>query len=411
MSHTSSADGGKDVSVMIYGQRYDRAAEALRQNGIDAWVILGRETHILGEPALLFLMPADVMNRAAVVVTAQGERICIISPIEAEEAKASGLFTRVQEYPRPALFEDTITQVIKTLVPLNKIALDFSDSDPSSDGLTYTAWMMLQRCFKEAGFSGDLVSAAPVMKLVRGRKSDEEVEKIAAAVTQAMKIYEEARSQMRLGLSGMDVQRLFQGIIDRKGYGYSWQKQANPYVSVGARSSYNCKIPPADVFIEPGDLVNVDLGIRLDGFASDNQRSFYALKAGETCAPYEVQHAWETIQAINTAVCAAMKTSANSDELNATGNRIMLENGYEQGWKSSYGHELGLFAHQGGISAGFHPFKPELDKILEENMTFTLEPAILTSHGRLCQEEVVRVTQSGGQMLSTPQSEIWLIRG
>ena len=141
-----------------------------------------------------------------------------------------------------------------------------------------------------------------------------------------------------------------------------------------------------------------------------NQRSFYALRPGETHAPQEVQHAWETIQAMNQAVCAAMRTGVDSDSLTAIGNRIMIEYGYDQGWKGGYGHELGVFAHQGGLSAGYNPYKTDLDKTLEENMVFTLEPAILTSHGRLCQEEVVRVTSHGGQMLSTPQSEIWLIR-
>ena len=396
---------------MIYRQRFERAEAALRQNAIDVWLILGRETHILGEPALLFLMPADVLFRGAILVTATGERICILSPIEAEEAEASGLFTQVVRYPKPDTFEDTLAGVLSRLMPLGRMALDFSASDPSSDGLSHNDYLLLQRCFQTAGFNGELVSAAPVMKKVRGQKSDEEAAKIAAAVAEAMLIYDEARPQMRVGLSGQAIQHLFQEIIDRKGFGYSWQKQVNPFVSVGARSSYNCKTPPADVFIEPGDLVNVDLGIRVDGFASDNQRSFYALREGETGAPDEVQHAWETIQAMNAAVCSAMKTGVDSDSLTAIGNRIMLDHGYAQGWKSGYGHEIGLFAHQGGLSAGFNPYKPELDKILEENMTFTLEPAILTSHGRLCQEEVVRVTSRGGQMLSTPQSEIWLIRG
>ncbi len=223
-----------------------------------------------------------------------------------------------------------------------------------------------------------------------------------------MKIYDEARPRVRLGMSGRDVQALFQGIIRGKGYGFSWDEQGNPYVSVGARSSYNCRRPPVDVFIEPGDLVNVDLGVRIDGFASDNQRSFYALRPGETAPPYEVQHAWETIQRMNREVCAAMRTGVNSDDLTEIGNRVMLEAGYEDGWKGGYGHEIGLFAHNGGIGAG-RGARIGMDTLLEENMTFTLEPAILTSHGRLCQEEVVRVTKDGGQMLSTPQKEVWII--
>lgn len=393
----------------ILNSRYERAHEAMRAHGIDAWVITGRETSILGEPALLHLMPAELMGRTTLILTRDGGRAAIVSYIESEELAASELFTEVIVYPNLDEYEPMVAEALKR-GPLKRIAIDTSVSDPSSDGLTHTQFLMLSRCLEAAGFQGELVSSAPIMKCVRGKKSDLEVEKIAHTVAEAMKIFEEARLRMRLCMSGMDVQRLFQSIIDRKGYGYSWHRGGNPYVSVGARSSYNCKTPPSDVYIQPGDLVNVDLGVRIDGFASDNQRSFYALHEGETQPPDEVQRAFKTIQRMNWEVCAAMKVGVHSDDLTAIGNRIMLECGYEQGWKFGYGHELGLFAHNGGIKAGYSPAMPELDKTLEKNMTFTLEPAILTSFGRLCQEEVVCVGEAGGRMLSLPQDEIWLIQ-
>ncbi|GHV25956.1 peptidase M24 [Clostridia bacterium] len=392
---------------MILNKRYERAIEALNKDDIDAWLLCGRETNILGEPGLLYLMPMEAMNRTAVLITKSGERVCICGAIESEEVTDSGLFTEVVVYRG---FEAAITEELRKRLPIRRIALNISENDPSSDGLTHSDYLMLTRCFAAIGFDGEIVSSVGLMKQIRGRKSDEEVAKIAHTVSEAMKIYEEARPRIRLGLSGRDVQRVFQGLIREKGYGYSWYEPGNPYVSVGARSSYNCRRPPLDVYIEPGDLVNVDLGIRIDGFASDNQRSFYALRPGETAPPYEVQHAWETIQRMNREVCAAMRVGTDSNDLTEIGNRIMLEQGYPDGWHGGYGHELGLFAHNGGIGAG-RGARQGMDTILEENMTFTLEPAILTSHGRLCQEEDVCVTKNGGRMLSTPQSEIWLIRG
>ena len=393
---------------MILQKRYERAIEALNKNDIDAWIFCGRETNILGEPAMLYLMPMEAMGRTAVIITSTGERICIAGAIEMEEVEDSGLFT--QTYVNQGL-ELAVAEVLRPLLPLQRIAIDVSPNDPSSDGLSHSDYLLLTRAFDAAGFEGELVSSDCLMKHVRGRKSDEEVAKIAHTVSEAMRIYEEARPQMRLGMSGADVQALFQGIIRAKGYGFSWHEPGNPYVSVGARSSYNCRRPPKDVYIEPGDLVNVDLGVRIDGFASDNQRSFYALGPGETAPPYEVQHAWETIQRMNREVCAAMRTGVDSNSLTEIGNRIMLEQGYPEGWKGGYGHEIGLFAHNGGIGAGYSAARQGQDTILEENMTFTLEPAILTSHGRLCQEEVVCVTKDGGRMLSVPQEEIWVIEG
>jgi Xaa-Pro aminopeptidase len=397
------------MELSILRGRLDRAADAMRRHDIDMWITLGRESHILGEPALLYLMPGDLYFRTAVLVTRGGERVCVCAPIESEEIEASGLFTGAVTYSGQSGFEAALTGALKDRMPAGRIALNFSALDPSSDGLSHSDFLLLQRCFEAAGFTGDIVSSEPVMKCVRGKKSDAEAEKIACAVRLAMSVYEEARPRMRLGMSGEDVQRLFQGIIDGHGWGYSWEKRNNPYVSVGARSSYMCRHPPADVFIEPGDVVNVDLGIRADGFASDNQRTFWAPRPGESASPEEVQRAFETLQRMNREVCAAMKTGVDSASLTAIGDCIMRECGYPQGWGGGYGHEIGLFAHNGGIAAGNSAMKAGLDTVLEENMTFTLEPAILTSYGRVCQEEVVRVTKEGGVMLSAPQEEIWTI--
>ncbi|HOX31580.1 MAG TPA: M24 family metallopeptidase [Spirochaetales bacterium] len=394
---------------MVHERRFERAHEAMRQEGVDAWVFCGRETHILGEPAMLFLMPTQMGGKTTVIVAADGQRIVVGSIMQMEELEASGLFTKLVTYPTLADYEGLVAEALRGLGPLRRIALDFSESDPSSDGLTVTAKAMLDRCFAAAGLEAELVSSAPLMKAVRGRKSDEEVGLIARAVEAAMEVYDAARPLMRAGMSGRDVQRLFKRLIRERELGYSWYEPENPYVSVGARSSYLCKRPPADVFIEPGDLVNVDLGIQLEGFASDDQRSFYAPREGEKAPPYEVQRAFETIQEMNATVCAHMKAGVDSDELTRYGNEIMLRNGYPQGFKGGYGHEIGIYAHNGGLTAGYNPFKPELDKKLELNMTFTLEPAILTPFGRLCQEEVVVVKEEGGRFLSRPQKEVWLI--
>jgi len=395
--------------MLIYKQRFMRAVEALRKHSIDAWVIVGRETYMLREPAFMYLLPVDPFPRTAVIITAAGDRTCITSRMECEEMYDLGLFNQIVVHNADAPYEYRIAEAIKSFMPLNRIALNISGSDPSSDGLTHSNYSMLSRCFSDAGFAGEIVSSAPIMKEVRGHKSDEEVGRIAKAVSCAMEVYKEARLLMRTGISGRDVQRIFQDIVDDKGYEFSWQKRGNPYVSVGARSSYLCRRPPADVYIQPGDLVNVDLGIRVDGFASDNQRSFFAPLDGASPLPDEVKRAWETVQPINREVCSAMKIGISSAALTEVGNRVMLENGYETGWSSGFGHEIGMFAHNGGITLG-RGTPVDLDDTLEENMVFTSEPAILTSYGRLCQEEVVCVTRAGGVMLSTPQDEVWMIK-
>ena len=392
----------------IIAERLQRAVHALQRLDIDAWISMGRETSILGEPALELLLPFQIMGRTVLAITKEGQSLCLVAPMEAEELQESGLYSEVLLYGSAAEFGSRLSELLLGLQGA-KFALNFSSGDPSADGLSHSDFELLQRILQESGTTPELVSAASLLKAVRGEKSAAEVACIQRTVEAAMAVYEEARLKMKQGMSGREVQALFQGIIDREGYGYSWQKEGNPYVSVGTRSSYLCKRPPKDVRIEPGDVINVDLGLRIEGYASDNQRTFYALRPGETEPPEEVQHAWRTLQRINLAVAAAMITGSNSDDLTAIGNAIMLGAGFAQGYKGSYGHELCFYAHHGGIKAGLSLHQPDLDKTLLENMTFTLEPSIITSCGRVCQEEVVCVTSTGGRMLSKPQQAIWLI--
>ena len=397
---------------MIVRDRYERAAAALRENGIGTWIICGREAHFLSEPALTYMMPMDIFRRTVVIVTADGERICVCHSIESEEIESFGLFNTVLVYSKLPDFEEKLKEALEK-IPLNQpVALDFSETDSSSDGISYSDFMMVSRILDEISFSGKIVSAQPIMRHIRGEKSDEEIEKIARAVSCAMEIFEQSRPLIKIGMSGKDVQRLFQDLAAEKGCDYSWSRDYNPYVSIGCRSSFNCKMPPADVFIQEGDIVNVDFGIRLDGYASDNQRTFYALRRseGETEPPEEIRHALTALQKLNSEVCRAMKPGIDSNSLGDIGSKVMAEYGYDPEKYMSYGHELGIYAHNGGIGSGRHSINDGQDSVLLRNMTFTLEPAVITKYGRICQEEVVCVTENGGRMLSVPQSEIWLIK-
>ncbi|MGN1410538.1 MAG: M24 family metallopeptidase [Eubacteriales bacterium] len=397
---------------MIYSERYGRAESAMRENGIGAWLICGRESHFLTEPALNYMMPTYALRRTAVILTSSGGRICVCHDIESEEIERFGVFDTLLRYGKVSDFEANLTEALKSIPKDKPLALDYSDVDPSSDGLSHSDYEMVSKILTQLQFSGGTVSAQPIMRHIRGEKSDEEADKIAAAVSCAMEIYEEARPLIHVGMSGMDVQQLFHRLVSERGCGYSWHEAYNPYVSVGCRSSFNCKMPPDDVFIREGDVVNVDFGIQLDGFASDNQRTFYALRTseGETEPPEEVQRALMALQEVNAGVCRAMKPGVDSNSLGEIGRRIMAEYGYDPEKYGSYGHEIGIYAHNGGIGAGRHSVNNGQDTTLLRNMTFTLEPAVVTSYGRVCQEEVVRVTDNGGVMLSVPQKEVWIIR-
>ena len=206
---------------MILKDRFSRTVDALNENGIDAWIILGRATNILGEPSFLFLMPMGDLPQTCIIITKQGESICFTTRLVSEEMEASGLFTKTETYAGPNELKEKIADAIKAMKQMEKIALNISADDASSDGLTHSQYLLIQECLKSAGYKGEIVSSVPIMKKVRGKKSLEEVRKIAHAVSESMKIYDEARPYVKVGMSGYEVQSLFKKIAKSKGYGFS----------------------------------------------------------------------------------------------------------------------------------------------------------------------------------------------
>lgn len=386
-------------------RRMERAYAALKYYDVDLWLSIGRETHFTAEPAMMFLMPAPVLPLCALCV-GRGRSVCVIAPIDLEEAQTYGVQTETVAYTGD--INEALVDTLKSFGPLRRVALNFSEVDPSADGLSLTQYRRVTRCLEQAGFTGEVVSSCNIMKRVRAQKSAEEVAGIERTVLAAMEIYEKARGVIKSGMSGRDIQAFFQEQARLLGAEFSWPKTGNPYVSVGARSSYLCKRPPDDVFLQPGDLVNVDFGLRINGFASDNQRSFYVLGEGETCAPDSVRRAFEAVQAAIGSAVSAAKPGIHTTVPRDAANEVFERLGYPK--VAGLGHELGTYAHEGGMRIGSAYAVEELDMRLEAGMTFTMEPAIITPHGRLCQEENVVITESGCRLLSIPQKEIWLVR-
>ncbi len=182
-------------------KRLERAYAALNEFDVDLWVMLGRETHFTPEPAMLYLLPASVLPLTALVISKKGAGACVVGAIDSEEIEAYGPQVEVVTYRLD--FEDQLLAVLKRFMPARRIALDFSEVDPSADGLSYTQYRRLTRLLDVAGFDGELISSTNIMKRVRGQKSPEEVAGIEHTVLAAMKIYDEARDFIRSGLGAI----------------------------------------------------------------------------------------------------------------------------------------------------------------------------------------------------------------
>src|SRR5438128_2809616 len=164
---------------MLQPEKLAQANQILQDLDIDAWLIFARETEETPERAWELLAPGMVVWQSAMILTKKGDRIAIVGKGDDEEYRRRGWYTEVYSYVQG------ISQILRdTLARLDpqKIALNFSVSNASADGLSHGMFLTLQKILKDTPYVGRFTSADPILSRLRGSKTAEEQKRIRAAI-------------------------------------------------------------------------------------------------------------------------------------------------------------------------------------------------------------------------------------
>ncbi len=392
----------------IYKEKLAIAYDALNQNEIDLWIIAGQESATNSEPMLTCLGDFEFIGLTALLFKRNQTSAVICTPIDADGYQRLNVFDEV--IPFQISFVKTLSDYLKVLQP-RKIALDYSLNNPASDGLSVGVFTLLKEALSLAQCQAELISAEPLVNLVRGIKSDDELVRIKKACAGAEAIFDEAKTFIKAGMNCQDVYRFFQDQVKRKGYGYSWPSSCNP----GVFSGHGCPsghMGAPDFLIQKGDVVNIDFGIIVDGYGCDLQRMYYVLEDDETDAPEEIKAAFNTVRDAIALAAKALIPGTTGFKVDKVARDYIVSCGYPE-WGSALGHQMGRVAHDGGpLLAPERPRynRPELIHTpLFKGFVFTLEPSVPTHRGRIGLEEDVVITEDGAVFLSPPQQALYLI--
>ncbi len=156
----------------------------------------------------------------------------------------------------------------------------------------------------------------------------------------------------------------------------------------------------------------MDFGVKVEGYCSDMQRTFYILAPGETSAPGDVMQGFRTIVRAVEGSKAAMKPGVEGRAIDAVARSIVVGAGYAE-FPHALGHQVGRFAHDGTALLGpaWEKYAQKPFRKLEEGMVFTIEPRLtVPGRGVVTIEEMVVVTRDGAEWLGRPQKEIVLVK-
>ncbi len=392
--------------MTLLQEKADQVQGLLRETGLDCWLIFARETDTHPDPGMELVVGTDVVRNSAFLFGVGGERVAITANFDTANVRAGGVFHDVIGYD-----EDVRGPLLDALTRLNpkQIGLNYSTDDVTADGLTHGQWLLLNELLRDTPFAARLTSAAPLLSRLRGRKTPAEVNRIRRAVVITEQVVALVGGQIRPGISERQLADFVHAEFRRRGVGPAWPWESCQVVNSGPASDAGHANPRDDILVEPGHLVHIDLGVRVDGYCSDLQRMWYVRRPGETRPPEPVRRAFDAVVRAIEAGVAALRPGAIGHEVDAAARRVIVEAGYPE-YKHGLGHGLGRAVHDGGVHLGprWPCYGSTTGRAVEAGNVFTVEPGVKTEAGHIGLEEDVLVTEGGCEFLSSFQRELML---
>ena len=355
----------------IRREKFDRILpEAMRENGIDMWIVAMKEGHydplweLLGRGYVgsigyyIFTdRGGDRIERAAIGITDHHRSAC--GAYDKDSTIALGEFVRARK-PR-------------------RIGLNMSEEMGLADGLSHTLY---NHIVKEVGpqFATRLVSAEKMVSDFSSRRVAAELVAFGDATEMGRQIAERALSNEVItpGVTTLrDVAWWIQEQMLQRGLGASFEVP-----SIYITGPNGIEATSNDRIIQRGDLLMIDYGVGYLNMWTDVKRIAYVLKPGETAAPKWLQHAFDQALRVRDVIHRTIKPGVTAQamldrlngEIGRSGFRIMKEFNRPSADASTEViigcHSVGDMGHGSGPSiAWFNPLR----------LTFEIKPTNMFS--------------------------------
>lgn len=159
----------------------------------------------------------------------------------------------------------------------------------------------------------------------------------------------------------------------------------------GGKNSANPHGISGDYQVKKGDILLLDFCAYYKNYWSDITRCFFM---GTELNP-KLEEIYEIVKRANLEAISKVHPGISASEIDRTARKVITDAGYGEYFLHRTGHGLGLSVHE-------EPFITEVnDLVLEEGMTFTIEPGIyLDGIGGVRIEDDILVTKDGCRVLT-----------
>ncbi|MFD0696954.1 M24 family metallopeptidase [Paenibacillus sp. GCM10027628] len=239
------------------------------------------------------------------------------------------------------------------------------------------------------------VDLGPGLVSIRVVKSKEEVAVMKRAIHCIEEVIRTTLPLVKAGVTELDIVAEMEYRMKRLGAeGPSFETM----VLAGEKSGLPHGVP-GNSPIREGELLLIDAGVFVDGYASDITRTF---AVGEISAKHK--EIYETVLQANLSMIEAGRPGAAIGSLDAAARQVIASKGYGEYFITRAGHGLGLEIHE---YPSIYSGNPDL---LRTGMVYTAEPGIYISGlGGVRIEDNVLVTDDGVEVLTSFPKELTVI--
>ncbi len=349
----------------------ERAAAVMAQQGVDALLIgAGADLRYLTGYVALPLERLTLL-----VARADGQHRLVVPVLERPRAEEQGAGNLVE------------------LVAWGETEDPYAVADACLEGLADAAhlavgdqlWATFLLGLQAHRPAARWTRASAVTRELRMRKTPREVDRLRAAGAAIDAVHGAVPGLLRAGRTEHEVAAEIGAAMLAAGHDAvdftivaSGANGASPHHESGDRR------------LQPGDAVVVDIGGPLDGWFSDCTRN-YVLGS----PPDGYQEAFAALRAAQDAAVLAVRPGVRASDVDAAARDHLAAAGYGDAFIHRTGHGIGLDVHEEPyIVAGN-------DLVLEEGMTFSIEPGIyLAGRFGMRIEDIVAVTADGCERLN-----------
>lgn len=400
---------------------------AMKEYSVSMWIVMNRDPN--DDPDNIFwhrLSRQDPMSEligaeetfypAVFLFTDAGERIALVEEGDVNYISDTGVYQTIRsyKYTRQRTFADLLVHLKEEVVKRNPttIGLNFSHDEPMADGLTVGSRMILEQALGSE-LAKRFVSAEMVAISLWGRKLPQEIGYMKES---SQKAHELMMAAFGMIIPGQTTEQdIFNFIRDRmraNGWPVGWAQDMCPIVRVQPKGHPR----PTSAVAQPGSVVGINAGVTTQGYSNDLDRTAYILRPGETKPPPEIQRMWQTLRTSVEVARRAMKPGVVAFDVDQIARKVVTDAGYDEyGYQTA--HPVGVWVHDVGPYIGpkhLH-YGKRIYMRLQVGDVFAVEPGVsmlvpdLGRRERVHLQEMIVVTENGGEYLIPPQEEIVLI--